>query len=145
VKRYNAGKFFSPKEADFIKDPNPTKQDRIRFSWRYECYWVLLWALGYVDELRRPDGICDVAKAVGFLRDRTTEQFVKDAKLRPLTTLLDEADLIYRYDWATVNARVQRKEAPANLEAGVVRERHYVLNWLIGYMDQERDDISTDT
>ncbi|MGO7286211.1 DUF4272 domain-containing protein, partial [Rhizobium ruizarguesonis] len=24
-------------------------------------------------------------------------------------------------------------------------ERHYALNWLTGYMDQDWDDISTDT
>jgi hypothetical protein len=27
----------------------------------------------------------------------------------------------------------------------VVYERHYALNWLTGYMDQDWDDISTDT
>ncbi len=29
--------------------------------------------------------------------------------------------------------------------AGVTKDRHYALNWLIGYMEQEWDDISTDT
>jgi hypothetical protein len=145
VKKYGADKFFSPKEAAFIKNPNPTQQERINFSWRYECYWVLLWTLGYVDKLERPEGACDVAKAVSFLRDRDAAQFLKDAKLRPIAAILDEADLIYRYHWAVVDARVKKKEAPAKLEGGVVQERHYVLNWLIGYMDQEWDDISTDT
>lgn len=145
VKKYGADKFFSPKEAAFIKNSNPTQQERIQFSWRYECYWVLLWALGYVDSLERPETACDVAKAVGFLRDRDAAQFLKDAKLRPMTAFLDEADLIYRYHWAVVDARVKNKGAPAKLEKGVVQERHYVLNWLIGYMDQEWDDISTDT
>ena len=145
VKKYGADKFFTPKEAAFIKNPKPTQQDRIQFSWRYECYWVLLWALGYVDALDRPEGVCDVSKAVIILRDRTTDQFIKDAKLRPMTAILDEADLIYRYHWAVTEARVNNKKAPAKLEAGVVQERHYVLNWLIGYMDQEWDDISTDT
>jgi hypothetical protein len=106
---------------------------------------VLLWALGYVETLGRPEGICDVSKAVGFLRERTTEQFLKDAKLRPIATILDQADLIYRYHWAVVDALVKGKDAPAKLEKGVVQERHYVLNWLVGYMEQEWDDISTDT
>lgn len=145
VEKYGAAKFFSPEEAAFIKNPQPTQQERIQFSWRYECYWVLLWALGYVETLERPEGICDVAKAVTFLRDRDTALFVKDAKLRPASAILDEADLIYRYHWAVTDARLKGKEAPAKLEGGVVRERHYVLNWLIGYMDQAWDDISTDT
>jgi hypothetical protein len=29
--------------------------------------------------------------------------------------------------------------------AGVVQERHYGLNWLIGYRGQKWDDITTDT
>lgn len=145
VKKYGAQDFFSPDEAAFIKNPKPSQKDRIQFSWRYECLWVLLWSLGYIDDIARPEGICDVPKAVGFLRERDTEQFIKDAKLRPLTEILDQADLIYRYHWAVVDARLKGKEAPAKLEGGVVQERHYVLNWLIGYMDQEWDDISTDT
>jgi hypothetical protein len=145
VKKYGAEKFFSPEEAKFIKDPNPTQQDRIQFAWRYECVWVLLWSLGYVDTLAKPEGICDVPKLVGIIRDRGTAQLVKDAKLRPFSEILDQADLIYRYHWATTNARVNKQPAPAKLEGGVVQERHYVLNWLIGYMGQEWDDVSTDT
>ncbi len=145
VQRYGAEAFLSPKEAAFIKDPNPTQQERVDYSWRYEDYWVLLWALGYVDTLERPEAMCDVPKAVRLLKDRTTARFVQDAKLRPLASILDEADLAYRYHWAAVDARVKGKETPAKLEGGVVQERHYVLNWLIGYMDQDWDDISTDT
>ncbi len=145
VKKYGAEKFFSPEEAAFIKDASPAQPDRSKFSWRYECAWVLLWSLGYVDTLTKPEGICDVPKLVGILRDRDTAQFLKDAKLRPFDQILDQADVIYRYHWAITDARVKGKPAPAKLEGGVVQERHYVLNWLIGYMDHEWDDISTDT
>ncbi|NJK93344.1 MAG: DUF4272 domain-containing protein [Blastochloris sp.] len=145
VKKFGADSFFTAQEAAFIKNPNPTQQERIKFSWRYECLWVLLWSLGYVDKLERPEGICDVPKAVSFLRDRDTAQFIKDAKLRTFTEILDESDLIYRYHWAVVNARLKKEDAPAKLEGGVVQERHYVLNWLIGYMEQNWDEISTDT
>ena len=142
---YGASAFMSPKELSFIKELAPTQHDRIQFTWRYECYWVFLWALGYLDALPRPDGICDVRKAVGFLRYRNTEMFMADANLRNLDEILDEADLIYRYHWAVVNARVNDRPVPANLDKGVVMERHYAFNWIIGYMDQEWDDISTDT
>jgi hypothetical protein len=145
VKKFDAEKFFSPEEAKFIKDPKPARQDRINFSWRYECAWALLWSLGYVEDLPKPEGICDVPKLVGFIKDRDTAQFIKDAKLRPFSEILDQADLIYRYHWAATDARINNKPDPAKLEGGVVQERHYALNWLIGYMDQEWDDISTDT
>ncbi|MER9491067.1 DUF4272 domain-containing protein [Mesorhizobium sp. M0320] len=79
------------------------------------------------------------------MRDLDTEGLLKRANLRPQSELLDAADLIYRYNWAVMDARVNGKAAPAGLERDVVVERHYVLNWLIGYMGQEWDDISTDT
>jgi hypothetical protein len=28
---------------------------------------------------------------------------------------------------------------------GVIEERHYALNWLIGYFNQDWDDVATDT
>jgi hypothetical protein len=145
VKKYGAESLFSPKEAAFIHNPAPSQQDRIQFAWRYEDFWVLLWALGYVDNLDRPDSICDVKKAIVFLRDRTTAEFIRDAKLRDINEILDQADLIFRYDWAAVNARLKGQKAPAGLDGEVVQERHYVLNWLVGYMNQKWDDISTDT
>ena len=145
VRDYGANAFFSPKEAAFIKNPNPTQQELNGYSWRCEDYWVLLWALGYVDTLERPEGQCNVPRAIKFLKDRTAVRFVQDAKLRPLASILNEADLIYRYHWAVVDARVKGRDAPAKLDGGVVQERHYALNWLVGYMDQAWDDISTDT
>jgi hypothetical protein len=145
VKRYQIADSFSPKERKFIDNPKPSKNDRVQFAWRYECYWVTLWALGFVDDLPRPDKICDVPKAVSFLRDLGREGFLKKAKLRPAREILDAADLIYRYHWATTDARINNRPAPAGLDPGVVQERHYVLNWLVGYSDQEWDDVTTDT
>ena len=37
------------------------------------------------------------------------------------------------------------KPAPAGLNDDVAMERHHALNWLIGSMDQDWDDISLDT
>lgn len=145
IEQYSAQDYFTPGEKNFLKNATPTQQERAQFSWRYEGYWVMLWALGYVDTLEYPDKVCDVPKAVTFLHDSSTEDFIAKAKLRELSEILDQADLIYRYDWAAVNARVKQQNAPAHLDAGVVMERHHALNWLIGYMDQEWDDVTTDT
>ena len=142
---YGLGPHFSPAERAFLHDPAPSDHDRVQFSWRYEAAWVMLWALGYVDSLGRPDHICDVPKAVEAMLSRSAEQFVADARLRPLAQILDEADLIYRYHWAVVEARIQGEPVPAGLDPGVAMERHHALNWLIGYLGQDWDDISTDT
>ena len=60
--------------------------------------------------------------------------------------MLDQADLIYRLHWCVVDARLRNQpEPPADLQPGVVYERHYALNWLRGYHNADWDDVSTDT
>lgn len=133
------------KEKKFLLNKAPSQEERANFSWRYEALWVLLWALGYVSQLAYPSETCDVSQAVETIVNTPTELFIKQASLRPLAEILDEADLIYRYDWAVVDAQLQGCEMPRGLDEGVVYERHYALNWLIGYLDQEWDDVTTDT
>lgn len=145
IEEYKLGSAFTPKEKEFISNPDPTQHDRVQFSWRYECYWVMLWALGYTEELKRPEEICDVKLAVSFLRDKGRDGFLKNAKLRSQAEILDATDLIYRYHWAVVDARINSRDSPAGLDGGIVMERHHALNWLMGYLDQEWDDVTTDT
>jgi hypothetical protein len=98
-----------------------------------------------VEELKPPTEICDVPASVSLLQQRSRKQFIEESKLRPIAAILDQNDLIYRYHWAVVDARVNGLKMPEKIDASVVLERHYVLNWLIGYMEQDWDDISTDT
>ena len=145
VKDYGLERHFTLRESAFVRDASPSEHDRIQFVWRYEAAWVLLWSLGYVEKLEKPTAVCDVPRAVRFMKERNLKQFLADAKLRPVREILDQADLIYRYHWAVVDAGMYGRNAPAALEPDVTMERHYALNWLIGYMEQEWDDISTDT
>lgn len=135
----------SPKERGFIKELEPSGHDRIQFTWRYEAAWTLLWALGYVERLGKPASICDVPEAVRIMTTRSADQFIAEARLRPIPALLDEADLIYRYRWALVDARLNQRQPPGGLHPGVAVERHHALNWLIGCMGEEWDDVSCDT
>lgn len=145
VTNYSLKEYFTPQEAAFIQQQSATENERVQYTWRYEAAWTLLWALGYVEHLGKPIGICDVPRAVETMRKRTSAQFISDSNLRSTDEMLDEADLIYRYHWAVVDARINGKPIPASLDPGVTLERHYALNWLISYMDEEWDEVSTDT
>ncbi|MDN5394968.1 MAG: DUF4272 domain-containing protein [Chryseobacterium sp.] len=137
----------TPKEKDFLNDP--TEQKKAQESWKCECIWVLLWALKKVNTLPFPDELCDLndipAENYPVGGDIDPIDFIHAPhELRSKSEILDAADLYYRYDWACVDARIQNIEMET-IDPGIVYERHYALNWLITYMDQEWDDVSCDT
>lgn len=144
VESFGAKGFFSPAEQRFLADPSPSKQDLSNFSWRYECAHVFLWALGYLPALNPPNRVADVASDVKIVKDKGPQGFARDAKLRPLSEILDQNDLYYRLDWAAVDLRIKGKTSErANEE--IIVERHRALNWLVRYMNQAWDDVTTDT
>jgi hypothetical protein len=146
IEKFGIAPFLSPAEQEFIQDSNPTQQDKINFIWRYESLWALLWALGHIETLPFPDQICDVPKSVGLIHDLgSLEAFTQASRLRSPSELLDQCDLAYRLHWAVVDARLRGEAPPAKIEAGVSYERHYALNWLRCYDDQDWDEVGTDT
>ncbi|MFN0278682.1 MAG: DUF4272 domain-containing protein [Pyrinomonadaceae bacterium] len=135
----------SPDETKFVFAKESSDQDDNKFSWRFESYATFLWALGYV-ELKNPDQLCDAENVVAILKNAgSPEVFIDQAEPRSHSSILDILDLVYRYDWACVEARLKGTDIIDKLHPGVIYERHYALNWLVNYFDQAWDDISTDT
>ena len=146
LEQYSARDFLSPGERAFISGPAPEGKSLADFTWRYECAWVGLWALGLVDTLAYPRAVCDVGGMAAMVRDcGDYPGFLRSCRLRAPSRILDEADRTYRYDWACADARVNGRDVPAGLDPGVVVERHRMFNWLIRYMDADWDDVRTDT
>jgi Domain of unknown function (DUF4272) len=145
LKSYELRRHLTSKELAFVLDNSPSQHNRVQFTWRYEAAWTLLWALGFVAQLGKPAQTCDAEFAVSIMAGMTTSQFIDGAELRPIADILDQADLIYRYHWAVRNAQIKGQQIPAALSPDVTNERHYALNWLIGYLEQAWDDVSTDT
>jgi hypothetical protein len=137
----------SYEEKAYLDSKEPDQHELAKFGWRYECCYVLMWALGVEGELGYPDQICDVSKLAKKLWGQNSlEDFVKITKPRSKEEVLDAADLVLRYDWACVDARIKGQESPAGLNSEVVVEWHYAFNWLISANDgADWDGISTDT
>lgn len=135
---------FTPAERAFLSSPSPPKSDRNNFSWRCEALYVLLWSAGLTASLDQPTALTSIPELQRIL-SQGPEQLLAKAKPRSVHEILDQADLIYRYHWAVRNAKLEGQPPPAGLSADVIVERHHALNWLIGYMDQAWDDVSTDT
>lgn len=144
---YEVETYLSPVEAAYIDNPDPEEQECIQFGWRYECAGVLLWAAGVVDDLPYPSEIIDVpVLAAIFWQHKGIGELLSKGFPRSESEILDAADITLRYDWACVDARIHRKEAPASLNGGVVMERHYTFNWIIGANGSaDWDDIQPNT
>ncbi len=144
IEGYGAERFFSPAEAAYLENDDSSEQDRIQFIWQYEPLMVMLWALGYVDDLFYPDRICDVPALSRMMYEHgSIDALMADAKPRGTGELLSAADLIFRLDWACVDARIHGLPAPAGMDGGVVVERHKALNWLITCEEWDHVDVST--
>ena len=147
LKNYNLWDFATPMEREFLLNPIPKRKQEE--TWKCECIWVLMWALKKIDAMNFPSDMCNLNDIspedypVGGGKD--PNDFINSMKAsRTKEEIMDMNDLYYRFDWACVDARIQKKELK-ELHSGVVYERHYALNWLVNYMRQEWDEITCDT
>lgn len=153
----------SPSEKKFLENLNPDPEECRKLVWRLESIWVLLWALGYVEQLDWPSGMCDVPQLVELVRPMEDDPVViTKAKLRPVAEILDAQDLIMRIHWAIRNAYLHQDGlipdgldwsgdcdwVPVSMSAsvGVVEQRHYTLNWLVNFLEpSDWDHVDTPT
>lgn len=147
LKKNNLWDKVTPNEKLFLDTPSNEK--KAVETWKSEAIWVLMWSLKKVDELGFPDKLCNLNNIpyndypVG--RDKDPNEFIRRiTETRSKSEILDAADYYYRLHWACVDARINYK-AMETVNPGIVYERHYALNWLINYMEQEWDDITCDT
>lgn len=142
--RYQISDWLSPEERDYLENPDKDPALHNRFGWRYECCSVLLWALSMM-ELKEPTEICDASELGAVMWNHTFDSLMEAAVLRSRDEILGMQDLVLRYDWACVDARVHHKEVPM-LCSDIVFEWHYALNWLVqadGIADWDRVTTTT--
>lgn len=144
-RKYNLLKNVSSEELEYLNNPEKTEIENARMSWRNEALNVLFWALNKFDLLVFPNSICDF-RNYNFLPNLNEDpsEWIKNSKLRNSEDILNQTDLIYRIHWAVKEARFNGKEVPANINSGVVYERHIALNWLTMYAE-DWDDVTADT
>lgn len=127
---YGFQKALSTEEKYFLEQESPNMMDLNKFGWRYECCAVLLWALNLV-KMKQPTEICDAAELGGIIWNNDWKSLLEKAVLRDRDELLNFQDLVHRYDWACIEARIKKLELPM-LNEEIVCEWHYALNWLTG-------------
>jgi hypothetical protein len=122
-----------------------------------------MWALGYIEGLDWPAGMCDVPRLAKLISPHEFDpHFISSASLRPVAEILDAQDLTMRIHWAIRDAYLREGGmVPGNLDwseegdfvpvtycaaVGVVEQRHYVLNWLVNFLNPaDWDHVDTPT
>ena len=161
IDRLGLREALSPEEEGFLADAEPDPDTSRAYVWRLEAIWVLLWALGRVEELGWPVGMCDVPRIVGLVKPfEGSSELVTGGTLRPASEILDEQDLIMRVHWAIRDAWLKGRRVPEHLDwsdegepldvsecasVGVVEQRHHALNWLVRFLDADWDEVDTPT
>ncbi|PGZ88782.1 DUF4272 domain-containing protein [Bacillus sp. AFS029533] len=145
IEVFKAFDLFTDEEKIFIEKKSPKQREFIQYSWKIECIWVLLWSINIIQELGIPTNTCDVDLVYETVLSSTKEDLIKKTSLRGTNEILDSLDFTYRSHWAVRDAQLNGSQIPSNFNEGVIYERHYTFNWLVNYMEEEWDAVSTDT
>ena len=136
----------SPQERSFLQSKKPTNRQLINASWRVEALYLLLWALRHIASIEVGKTPAEPPRLKGLLPFLgPTSDFITNSELRPQVEIFDMNEKVYEAHWSVRNARVNSTPAPEDIDPGVIMERHYGINWLMGYCGQSWDDVSTDT
>jgi hypothetical protein len=138
----------SPRELEFIDNPDPSPQQRINFSWHSERLIVLLWTLNLVESLPPADEQCDTRVFQGCLppfTDQSVEDFISASATRGDPELWQEAERTYDLHWQARDAELFNRTPRDRVDVEVVQERHHAINWVTGYGGLDWDEVTTDT
>lgn len=136
----------SPKERSFLQSKKPTNKQLINASWRVEALYLLLWALRLIPSLdvgKTPSEQFRLTELLPFMGP--TSEFINNSELRREDEIYELNEKIYEAHWAVRDARINNKSSPKDIDPGVIMERHYGINWLMGYCGQSWDNVTTDT
>jgi hypothetical protein len=151
LERYGIARHLSPWEATFLAQDAPPEGMVFAASWRTEALQVLTWALGLIDQLPPPSERADLA-LVGLTREilASPDTFAASATLRPIDELEDAQIEMTSHHWGVRAGSAGRElfghpESEDSFDPGVVEQRHYAIEWLVGPEDQDWDSVRTDT
>ena len=146
-------RFLSPWEADFLSKDTAPEEEVCAASWRTEALQVLTWALRLLDKLPPASDKADLEQ-LGITRAmlEDPDAFITTAVLRPIEELETAQAEIEGHHWGVRAGPAGRRlfGHPASEDAfhpGIVYQRHYAINWLLGRGDDDEDwdNVRTDT
>jgi hypothetical protein len=107
---------------------------------------MMLWCLGKLPGLPDLDREVDLSDAVAVIPKpgSSVRSFIAGARLRSPDEIDEAYDEVYDAHEAIHEAKEKGQPMPAGVDPGVVYERLYALNWMIGLEGEEWDDVDTE-
>lgn len=128
-----------------VFDGTYSEQDLMDMDWDYEAFWSVVWALGFLDDIKDAATTCDCEKAIRIvIQSKDFYDFKSRCKLRDKNEILDMLDLYFRLHWACVENGINPSKSIGNIIPDVVWERRKGLEWLFS-KENDWDNISLDT
>ncbi|MEL7147377.1 MAG: DUF4272 domain-containing protein, partial [Bacteroidota bacterium] len=134
----------SEQEKKLVSSETLSDQEKAFARWRYESLFTLMWSVGLIDTLPFPSSTAPSEALIKQLVGMDRKKLSEAVTLRSIEEILDMLDLVYRMNWACMEAKVKHREPTGNLNAGVVYERYYALNWLVSHQDADWDEVTLD-
>lgn len=128
--KFNISQYVSQYEKRYIADPLGHAKYHNIHIWRYECCSIMLWALGLVD-IDLPTECCEPVDICKLMFNTDFDDLCAKANMRSKEEILDRLDLVYRLNWACVEAQVKHQKMDV-VNPSVVYFWHYALNWMAG-------------
>lgn len=146
LKAENLWDELSPQELEYLKNPT-NKKARIDLSWRSEALVILLWSINKIPSLPALTTECDTTILTSVLvgPPNATKEFISAAKLRSEEEISTAYEEVYESHWSVRDAQINGRPVPGNLNSGVVYERHFGFNYVMGYDSLPWDEITCDT
>jgi Domain of unknown function (DUF4272) len=151
LQRYGVACHLSPWEEAFLAQDSPPDELIFAASWRTESLQVLTWALGMIDQLPPPSERANLSH-IGLTPEilAAPDSFASSATLRSEDELEAARAEMTSHHWGVRAGPAGRRlfghpEAESSFDPGVVEQRHYAIEWLVGPESQEWDHVRTDT
>jgi hypothetical protein len=137
----------SSTEQALLLAETPIERQTIDATWRCESLQTLLWCIGKLREMPPASKLCSVPAMLDLMPEpggKLTE-FYRDLELRSEAEFNELYARTHYQHWQVGDAQIHGKPMPADLDPGVIYERHYAMNWVRYYEDDGWDEVTTDT
>ncbi len=140
LNKFHLMPFVSNFENELLHKDTIEHEEKVLMSWLVESAQALAWCIGVVslDHFTHCDD--DLAQKLPLYKDPSP--FIRNARLRPISEIQEQSDLLYRMHWYARNCSHTGNECALN--EGILFHRRKAIDWAYG-VESDWDQVPMDT